>query len=102
MTEFNEETVKDLTRLSRIDVPAEELHAFYGDLKRILAYCDQLQEVDLTHLPPYSHVQTQGVESLREDVVTKCLDRTLFLNNAPDHVGSMIRVPPVLKNNSKE
>ena len=100
MPDFNEETVKTLTRLTRIEVTTEEIPELFANLKRILDYFDQLQEVDLSQLPPYSHVEEQGIESLRDDVCETTLSREEFLSNAPDHVGGMIRVPPVLKSNN--
>lgn len=100
MTEFNEETVRTLSRLTRIEVEASEISALFENLKKILVYCDQLQEVDLSDLAPYSHVDGQGLESLRDDIPKNTLSRDDFLSNAPDHVGGMIRVPPVLKSNN--
>jgi aspartyl-tRNA(Asn)/glutamyl-tRNA(Gln) amidotransferase subunit C len=99
MTELNEEMVKKLSHLCRIEITDEELPAFYTRLKRILDYASQLQDIDVAHLSPFSHVEEGGVESLREDVVGTLLPRDVFLNNAPDHIGGMIKVPPVLRQN---
>ena len=97
MFEMNEEKIRNLSRLSRIEIPDHEIPAFHASLKQVIEYFSQLDEVDLKDLSPYSHVEEQGVGSLREDVVGKLLDRETFLGNAPDHVGGMIRTPPVLK-----
>lgn len=97
MSYLNEENVKDLSRLCRIEVTAEELPALFADLKRVLDYVGQLQEVDVSHLSPHSHIEEQGVGSLRADTVGQHLSREVFLANAPDQVGGMIRVPPVIK-----
>jgi aspartyl-tRNA(Asn)/glutamyl-tRNA(Gln) amidotransferase subunit C len=97
MSDLNEENVKDLSRLCRIEVTAEELPALFADLKRVLDYVELLQEVDVSQLSPHSHIEEQGIGSLREDVVGNHLSREIFLSNTPDHVGGMVRVPPVIK-----
>jgi aspartyl-tRNA(Asn)/glutamyl-tRNA(Gln) amidotransferase subunit C len=97
MSDLNEEQVKILCRLCRIEVTQEELTTLYSDLKRILDYVELLQEIEVNHLSPHSHIEEQSVGSLREDVVGEHLSREVFLSNAPDQVGGMIRVPPVLK-----
>ena len=97
MSDLNEESVKLLGQLCRIKLNDEEFTALFSDLKRILDYVDQLQEVDVSELSPYSHVEEQSVGSLREDNVGNLLSREAFLTNSPDQVGGMIRGPPVLK-----
>lgn len=97
MSELNREKVKDLSRLCRLEVGEEELSGLFSDLKRILDYVSQLQEVDVSELSPHSHIDEQGVGSLRDDKVGEALPRAVFLANAPDQVGGMIRVPPVIK-----
>lgn len=97
MSDLNEESVKTLSRLCRIELKEEEVAPLFSNLKRILDYVGQLQEVDVSHLSPHSHIDEQGVDSLREDAVGKHLSREAFLANAPDQVGGMIRVPTVIK-----
>jgi aspartyl-tRNA(Asn)/glutamyl-tRNA(Gln) amidotransferase subunit C len=97
MSEINEENVKLLSQLCRIELSAEELVSLSADLKRILTYVGQLQELDVNHLSPHSHIDEQGITSLRPDSVSKHLPKEIFLANAPDQVGGMIRVPPVIK-----
>ena len=97
MSDLNEENVKHLSRLCRIELTDKEVASLFADLKRILDYVEQLQEVDVSELSPHSHIEEQGVGSLRKDVVGEHLPREVFLANAPDQVGGMIRVPPVIK-----
>ena len=94
-SELNEENIKLLSRLCRIEVTDAEIPALLNDLKRIIDYVGQLQEVDVSHLSPYSHIEEQGIGALREDVAENTLTREAFLANSPDQVGGMIRVPPV-------
>lgn len=97
MSDLNEESVKILSRLCRIEVTDGELQTLFSDLKRILDYVGQLQEVDVNHLSPHSHIEEQTMGSLRDDLVGEHLPREVFLANAPDQVSGMIRVPPVMK-----
>lgn len=97
MSDLNEESVKILSRLCRIEVTDGELQTLFSDLKRILDYVEQLQEVDVNHLSPHSHIEEQTMGSLRDDMIGEHLPREVFLANAPDQVSGMIRVPPVMK-----
>lgn len=97
MPDFNEESIRTLSRLCRIEVTEEEIPALLHDLKRVLDYVAQLQEVDVSDLPPFSHIEAVGVGALRDDVVAETLTREEFLANAPEHIGGMVRVPPVIK-----
>ncbi|MFZ0565719.1 MAG: Asp-tRNA(Asn)/Glu-tRNA(Gln) amidotransferase subunit GatC [Chlamydiales bacterium] len=99
MSDFCEESIKTLCALCRIEIAEEDFPALSKDLKRVLDYVELLNEVDVSHLSPYSHIEEQGTGSLREDEVGELLQREQFLNNAPDQVGGMIRVPPIIKQN---
>jgi aspartyl-tRNA(Asn)/glutamyl-tRNA(Gln) amidotransferase subunit C len=97
MSDLNEESMKHLGRLCRLDLADEALPQLFKNLKSVLDYVDLLQEVDVSHIAPYAHVEEQGIGSLREDKVERLLNREEFLSNAPAHIGGMIRVPPVIK-----
>lgn len=97
MAQLDKETIKQLSRLSRIECTEQEQEAIFADLKKILDYIEQLQEVDTHDTPPCCQVLEGMANVMREDVVGPVLDRQLFLANAPSHVGGMIRVPPVIK-----
>jgi aspartyl-tRNA(Asn)/glutamyl-tRNA(Gln) amidotransferase subunit C len=99
MSDLNEDLIKKLSSLSRIELKEDEVPSFCATIKQIIEYFGQLNEVDLSDLSPYSHVEAQGVGSLREDESGPGLKRELFLANAPDQIGGMIRVPPILKEN---
>ncbi len=89
--------IENLSKLCRIKLSDKELEEIEHDLSRFLDYMKQLEEVDVSDLSPYGHVDEQGVDSLRADVVGDELPRETFLKNAPDKVGGMIRVPPIIK-----
>lgn len=97
MAELDKKAIKALTQLSRIDCTEEEQESLLQDLKKILHYVEQLNEIDTTHVPPCNQVLEDMVNVMREDVVGQTLSRDVFLANAASHVGGMIRVPPVIK-----
>lgn len=97
MADVNKQTIKNLTQLSRIECSEAEQDQLLENLKSILNYIDQLNEVDTTHVPPCNHVLEDMANVTREDVVGKSLSRETFLANAPSHIGGMIRVPTVIK-----
>lgn len=97
MAKLDKETIKQLTRLCRIDCTEEEQESLLEDLKKILDYIEQLQQVDTKEVPPCNHVLEGMANVMREDVIGTVLDRESFLANAPAHIGGMIRVPPVIK-----
>ncbi len=97
MSDINEKNIRSLSKLCRLEITDEEVHKLSHDLKRVVDHIEQLQEVDVSDLAPYSHMDAQGYGSLRDDEVSRVLDRDVFLANSPDQVGGMIRVPPVMK-----
>ncbi|NGX62279.1 MAG: Glutamyl-tRNA(Gln) amidotransferase subunit C [Chlamydiae bacterium] len=99
MSNFTEKDLKELSQLCRIQLSEEEIPDLLQSLKRVLDYVELLKEVDVSHISPYSRMGEQGVDSLRDDEVKEPLSREVFLENAPDHIGGMIRVPPVIKQN---
>ncbi len=99
MAKLDKETIQQLTRLCRIDCTDEEQEALLKDLKKILEYIEQLQQIDTENVPPCNHVLESMANVMREDRVGEVLNREAFLANAPSHIGGMIRVPPVIKQN---
>lgn len=99
MVKLDKETIKQLTRLCRIDCTEEEQEALLKDLKKILDYFELLEQVDTEDVPPCNHVLENMTNVMREDIIGQVLDREVFLANAPSHIGGMIRVPPVIKQN---
>ena len=97
MANFNEQDFEKLTKLCRIACSDEERKKLLHSLQNILAYVDQLKEIDTEGVAPCSHVMETMANVMREDRVGELLSRELFLANAPAHTGGMVRVPPVLK-----
>jgi aspartyl-tRNA(Asn)/glutamyl-tRNA(Gln) amidotransferase subunit C len=97
MATLNKETIQQLTRLCRIDCTPEEQEHLLTDLKKILDYIEQLNEIDTKDVPPCSYVLEDHFNGVREDEIGTVLDRETFLANAPSHVAGLVRVPTVIK-----
>lgn len=94
---MQEEDFTKLSRLCRISCTEEEKKEFLSSLGNILAYVEQLQEVETQGIPVCYTVLETLTNTLGEDRPEEPLARDLFLSNAPAHTGGMVRVPPVLK-----
>jgi aspartyl-tRNA(Asn)/glutamyl-tRNA(Gln) amidotransferase subunit C len=97
MAALDKKTIKTLTKLSRIHCTEEEEDALLQDLAKILTYVEQLGEIDTTNVPPCNQVIAGMSNVMREDRIGAVMPRADFLENAPQQIGGMIRVPPVLK-----
>lgn len=99
MSKLDKKVIKSLIQLSRIDCTEEEQERLLKDLAGILEYMEQLQSIDTSHVEPCNHVLEDIHNVMREDISGETLPREVFLDNAPSHVGGLIRVPPVIKQN---
>ena len=98
MSHFDNQTLENLKRLCRISCSPEEDQDILLSLSRILDYVEQLNQVDVTGVVACDYVLQYMLKNLmREDEVKTSFSREEFLHNAPDQIGGMIRVPPVMK-----
>lgn len=66
------------------------------ELGGILGWVEQLNEVDITNVPPMIGTGL-AIPRLRDDVVTDGDKREAVLANAPDRVGPYFTVPKVVE-----
>jgi aspartyl-tRNA(Asn)/glutamyl-tRNA(Gln) amidotransferase subunit C len=92
------EDVERVARLARLELTAEETVRFTGQLARILAYAEQVQQVDTTGVPPMSHPFADPEQQGREDETRPSLPLEAALANAPesDRSSGLFKVPRVL------
>jgi aspartyl-tRNA(Asn)/glutamyl-tRNA(Gln) amidotransferase subunit C len=89
-------TVRRIARLARIRMDEAEVERLAGELTGILAYVEQLSEVDVTGIAPLSG-GAQMAMRLREDVVSDGDQVEAVLVNAPDREGDFYAVPKVVE-----
>lgn len=97
---LTKEEISNLTHLCRINCSEEEEQTFLSRLSDVLAYADLLNEVNTEGVPPCSQVIATLAKAMGEDEEGPLLNRKDFLDNAPEQVGGMIKVPPVLNSST--
>ena len=89
-------TVRKVARLARIAEPEERVEPLAAELSGILAWIEQLNEVDVEGVEPMTSAVHQALP-MREDVVTDGGDPNRVLSNAPKRVDDFFVVPKVVE-----
>jgi aspartyl-tRNA(Asn)/glutamyl-tRNA(Gln) amidotransferase subunit C len=89
-------TVRRIAHLARIAVSDDEIAHLQGELNAILAFVEQLAEVDVKGVEPMTSV-TPMIMKKRDDVVTDGGDPDAILTNAPAREGNYFVVPKVVE-----
>ncbi len=89
-------TVAKIASLARIKVSEDEVAAMVPELNGILAWVEQLGEVDVTGVEPMTAVIPNHLR-LREDAVTDGGIRDAVLANAPVAEHGFFGVPKVIE-----
>jgi aspartyl-tRNA(Asn)/glutamyl-tRNA(Gln) amidotransferase subunit C len=89
-------TVKKVARLARIRVAEAELEPLAGELSGILAWIEQLNEVDTDGVQPMASTEAVSLPQ-RDDVVTDGGDPAVILANAPKSDRNFFVVPKVVE-----
>jgi len=98
MSNFDKQSLENLEKLCRIKLTPQEEVEFLDSIKEILDYVEQMNEIDTEGVAPCNYVlKEMQMNTTREDKVGKTLPREEFLSNAPEQIGGMIRIPPVMK-----
>jgi aspartyl-tRNA(Asn)/glutamyl-tRNA(Gln) amidotransferase subunit C len=84
--------VRRIARLAHLEVSPDDVERLTRELGSILAYAKQLDELDLSGVPPTAHVQ-RGRVTLRSDEPEASLPRDLALREAPRVLGDGFAVP---------
>ena len=90
------DTARKVAKLARIRVEEAALPALAGELSGILAFMEQLGEVDVTGVEPMTSVTPMRL-SRRADVVTDGGIEAQLLANAPDAREGFFAVPKVVE-----
>jgi aspartyl-tRNA(Asn)/glutamyl-tRNA(Gln) amidotransferase subunit C len=90
------ETARRVAHLARIRVEEDQLEPLAGELSRILAFVEQLQEVDVSGVEPMAAVHPLRLKR-RADAVTEGDRRDAVLANAPEAAEGFFAVPKVVE-----
>lgn len=89
--------VAHIARLARIKVKDDELDLLAGELNGMLAWVEQLQQVDVTGVEPMTGSVGAMKLKMREDAVTDGGRRDEVLANAPRSAAGFFAVPKVIE-----
>ncbi|HVP70902.1 MAG TPA: Asp-tRNA(Asn)/Glu-tRNA(Gln) amidotransferase subunit GatC [Gemmatimonadaceae bacterium] len=91
--------VRRIATLARLELTADEIETFAEQLTAILAYADQVQQVDTSDAAFTSPASiVEPLRATRGDDPAPCLPRELVLDQAPDadRGAGVFKVPRVL------
>ena len=89
-------TVRRIAHLARIAVAEEEVEHLRGEINAILAFVEQLSEVDVRGVEPMTSVTPMQMKR-RPDQVAAGGDPDSVLRNAPAREGNFFVVPKVVE-----
>lgn len=89
-------TVKQIAYLARLGVEPEKLEETQKEFNKILAWVEELGEVDTDGIEPLISPFDEGM-LLREDKVIEANQSTAILENAPDKEFGYFVVPKVVE-----
>ena len=96
---ITESDVAKIAALAHLELTDEELRALAPQVTSIVAYVEQLNEVDTSAVEPSIGGLTpegERTDSARDDEARPSLGQKLALDQAPDPASGHFRVPKVL------
>ncbi len=92
MKVIDDAVIENVSILAKLELSEEEKVQAKLDMEKMLAYIDQLDELDTEGIEPVAHIFP--VENVfREDVVTNGDMREMILANAPEEKSGLFVVP---------
>lgn len=92
---IDKKTIEHIAKLSRLHVSESEAQEFSNQLSKALGYFEQISKVDTTGVEPLV-TPTQINAFWREDIQKSETTAEEIVANAPDKVGNLFKVPPVV------
>ncbi len=92
---ITKEEVLYVAHLARLDLDADAIEKFAGQIDEILGYIEKLNQVDTRDVQPTSHAISL-TNAFRDDEERKHLDRDRALANAPEKEEGSFVVPKVV------
>jgi aspartyl-tRNA(Asn)/glutamyl-tRNA(Gln) amidotransferase subunit C len=89
-------TVRRIAHLARIAVTEQDVPHLRGELNAILAFVEQLGEVDIEGVEPMTSVTPMAMKK-RADEVTEGGDAAAIVRNAPATEDNFFLVPKVVE-----
>ncbi len=91
--------IRKIAQLAHLEISDEEVAIYEPQMANIVAYVEQLNELDTAAIEPALGGLTpegEATEVMRDDVPHESLGQKLALNQAPSAVSGHFQVPKVL------
>ncbi len=92
---IDRKTVQHIADLSRLEIADDLADRFSTEMTAILNYFGELQKIDTKNVQPLLN-PTEIALHVREDQPRGSLEAEETVANAPQKVGNLFRVPPVV------
>ena len=92
----DKDTVRRIARLARLAIEEDRVEPMVHELNGILAWVEQLKEVNVEGVAPMTSVVEQRLK-MRDDVVTEGGNAAAITANAPDAEDNYFVVPKVVE-----
>jgi aspartyl-tRNA(Asn)/glutamyl-tRNA(Gln) amidotransferase subunit C len=92
----DENTVRRIARLARLKIEEERVEPMMAELNGILAWVEQLKEVDVEGVEPMTSAVAHSLK-MREDLVTEPNNADALMVNAPGGEDHFFVVPKVVE-----
>ncbi len=90
------EDIRNIAKLAKLQINADELEQYKQDLSRILEFVEQMNQADVDNIEPMAHPQDM-MQSLRVDEVIESDQREKFQHIAPATQDGLYLVPKVIE-----
>lgn len=92
---IDENTIKQIAVLAKLTVTEAEVERYVPQMKKILDHFSELESLDTQHVDPL--ITPVDLKSyMREDIAVKNISTEELLETAPEKVGALFKVPPVI------
>ena len=96
---IDQQQVRKVARLSRLELTDNEIQEFTGQLEAILEYVEKMNELQTGDVEPLAHC-LPITNVFRDDRVRDSLGADKALANAPDRDEAFFKVPKILDDSS--
>lgn len=96
---ITESDIEKIAKLAHLEITDEERRALTPQIASIVAYVEQLNELDTSQIEPATGGLTpegERTDAPRDDVILPSLGQAVALEEAPDPSHGHFRVPKVL------
>lgn len=92
---ISEAQIRQLGKLSRVSLTDEEVRSFGDDLNKIVAYVEELSQIDVSTIEPMIHMGELALR-FRKDEAKEAIGRKGLASSAGYEDG-LVRVPKIIE-----